>query len=458
MLDKTTNVSWLAFATILCLSAGMRGFLIYKVQPWNEEVVKDRILLDDARGYHDLACGILEQRTFRGFGVFRTPAYPVFLAGVYSLFGTKVWPAIIIQAVLDIGTTALVFWIAKEIFFSQLSAVIAGLFYSLNFSSAYYCTRIMSETLFTFIFALSILLLTIAMQRNRVIFFVISGLFLGIAILIRPIAQYFVVVPALVILLHKRKATTALLWILAIAIPSFAVLVPWQLRNYVRYGHYALANTKGIALFDGSVNLKRATENISTDEARDQLLGISNEIKGSNKTNVTAANRMNLTYSEARAQLMGAPENAGYDVFEEADIWGRIAIEYMMERIKSHPLGCLRSYSRSLAHFFFAIGRPGHREVFKRLGGLFVVVSLVVLCGQYVCCLVGAIWTWWNKHYLPYLILMAMSFLYFAGIIGLIGDSRYRVPGMPFFLILSAVGCERIYRFCRQKVAEKISK
>ncbi len=74
---------------IVLIALAIRLVFFAAVRPWADEILQRAILVLDATGYHRLAVGILESRSFDTFGAFRTPGYPVFVAGVYSLFGPR---------------------------------------------------------------------------------------------------------------------------------------------------------------------------------------------------------------------------------------------------------------------------------------------------------------------------------------------------------------------------------
>ena len=85
----------------ICFAIVLRLLFFFSIKPWDEQVVKNRILIDDAIGYHNLALDILEDVSFSSFSsTQRTPGYPFFVAIIYSLFGVLPWVVLFVQLCL----------------------------------------------------------------------------------------------------------------------------------------------------------------------------------------------------------------------------------------------------------------------------------------------------------------------------------------------------------------------
>ncbi len=75
----------------MLLALALRVALFLLARPWDDEVLRNTILVTDAGGYHTLALGILQSGSFATFGAFRTPVYLAFVSAVYSVVGIKPW-------------------------------------------------------------------------------------------------------------------------------------------------------------------------------------------------------------------------------------------------------------------------------------------------------------------------------------------------------------------------------
>ena len=97
----------------------------------------------------------------------RAPLYPLFLAGVYTIFGaTNSFAVLCTQALLDAGSGLLLWWIGVRLFGATIG-VIAALLYALYPLSAYYTLRLTTESLFTLVLLTVIVVLIRAMSSGK---------------------------------------------------------------------------------------------------------------------------------------------------------------------------------------------------------------------------------------------------------------------------------------------------
>ena len=166
------------------------------VQPWDDKILHEIVLANDAKGYHKLALSILQSGIFPSS--FRTPGYPFFITTIYYLFGTKPWVVIISQIIIDSGTILLVYFLAKFIC-DERSAIIASILYAADPVAILYSNKLLSESLFTFIFISSVFILLVFLVNEKLSSVSLCGILLGIATLIRPVAIYFPFVSLIII-------------------------------------------------------------------------------------------------------------------------------------------------------------------------------------------------------------------------------------------------------------------
>ena len=176
---------------ICVLSLLIRLSFFVALEPWNEEVVQNKIVVGDSARYTTYALNLLTNHSFSNVDAFAVPGYPLFLAFIYFLFGIKPWIVLLLQVFMDTCIAIIAYFMAKEIFRSEAISLIAAFLYSINFLSSYYSIRLLTEIPFTLLFALSILFFIKGLTKNRLSEFVLAGLFAGLATLFRPITQYF---------------------------------------------------------------------------------------------------------------------------------------------------------------------------------------------------------------------------------------------------------------------------
>ena len=107
------------------------------------------------------------------------PAYPTFLAFIYSIFGHSYSAVLIVQALLSTLTCFMIYLLGKKIVNQKvglLAALVTGI-YPANIITV---SMIMTETLFTFLLVVMILLLTKAVENKKNISFLSVGVMLGL--------------------------------------------------------------------------------------------------------------------------------------------------------------------------------------------------------------------------------------------------------------------------------------
>lgn len=414
---------------IVILSLAVRGGFYLKVAPWREDVVKDKILIFDAGGYDKLARDMLSTGSFSKFGVFRLPGYPLFVAFFYGVFGTKVWVVLLAQVLADVLTTLVVFSISWLLFESIFISGTAAFLYAVNPLTSCYCMQLLSEIVFAFLFALSVLWFLRLLKSGGVRYAMLSGLALAGATYVRPVTQFFIAIPVLCVLAGEGRFTKKILNAAIIAVLFAGLLGIWQYRNYRYYGHWQLSNVGGVAIFDGASQVKVAYEKKSLEQASQEML-FGKEIPASQKLQTKAAN-----LADAREELMWAARS-GMDLFAEANVWQEIGLTY----IKAHHKESLKLLSRKMVPFFFSNGESNLKEVFGKYGGIFNTMFAGITGLEYVFAAIGLLLILLRKGQRIYLLFFVLLLIYFPAITGLLIYSRYRIPMVPFYLVLSAFG------------------
>ena len=421
---------------ICCLALFIRVLCFVALQPWDEQVRNKIIVGDD--GYHRLALSIMTPRSFSNYGTFKTPGYPVLIAFIYFLFGTEPWIVLFLQLFLDTGIVIIVYFIAKEIFKSKQISLIAAFLYSISFPSAYYSVKLFTEIPFTFILALAILIFIRSIKKNKLSGFALTGFFIGLITLIRPIAQYFPLVLLIVLVLSNSKPIEKLRNAVILLMLFFIVISTWQFRNLQVYDHYALSHIQGHNLCRHYVAMTKAhVENISEEEAIKKLIGTS--LKG-----VT-------------------------NPFEQSRIYQEIALSY----ISKHPLQYMKYHLKGILRMFLGTARSGmsellgikteraavmeplsytaHKIIKNFHNELPTLILLMKQMLEYMFVIIGLI-IMRLKDKKIFSVLLIMIICYFALLTGPIGHSRFRIPIIPFYLIISAKGVFETFKFARNKI------
>ena len=222
-------------------------------------------LRSDSLTYHDIAKSILEGRyeLHERPTALVVPGYPVFLAGVYSIFGDGQFGMRLVQSILDVLTCFIFFLVCSKIFDEKNSLVALSIFAFFP-SNILYTQTALTETLFGLI-AMLVFLATVSFDLKKKIFFV--GILFGIAILVRSSFSMSVILVPIFLLIYRRQLFEVgnlrkpVMLSFLFAAGLLLALMPWLSRNKSTMGAYTLATQGGSALWEGNNPLATGTWN-----------------------------------------------------------------------------------------------------------------------------------------------------------------------------------------------------
>jgi len=203
---------------------------------------------DDGRVYSQIARNMLEQRVYShdsqppyAPSLIRLPGYPLFLAGVYKIFGVGNNTAVrVVQALIDTATCVLIALVAFEWTIAEerkrRAALIAlGLAAVCPFTAIYVAT-ILTEVFTNFLAVAMVLATTFAFKattrKRAYVWWIATGLIAGLAVLFRPDAGLFAAAIGLTLMFSSlRRIREATIFAAVFSIAFCLVLVPWTIRN-----------------------------------------------------------------------------------------------------------------------------------------------------------------------------------------------------------------------------------
>jgi hypothetical protein len=236
---------WSVYALLLLVALGFRLFIALRLP--NDEP-------DDGRVYAQMAVNVLEQHAYSHEtqppytpSLIRLPGYPLFLAGVYKLFGHGNNTAVrVVQAVLDtltcvlIALVAFAWGVAEER--KHRAALIAFALAAVCPFTAIYVSTVLTEVATNFLAVAMVLTVTFAFKagdntdrRRALWWWSVSGFIAGLAVLFRPDSGLFAAAIGITLvmsLLLKRRIKELFLSGAVFSLAFCLVLVPWTIRNY----------------------------------------------------------------------------------------------------------------------------------------------------------------------------------------------------------------------------------
>ena len=175
---------------ILLAALALRiGYVLLFFEPTHLEA-EDQLI------YLSLAEAIL-QGNWSALTPERTPGYPLFLAGVFYLFGKEYLPLLMLQAVIDSFTCVLISLLAFKVF--RRGFVLAGMLAAVNLNMIVLSSMALTDSLFLFLFTLGLLLSVLYLLEHKPAIFLASIALFGVATMVRSASYYLL--PLLLILL-----------------------------------------------------------------------------------------------------------------------------------------------------------------------------------------------------------------------------------------------------------------
>src|SRR5689334_13730974 len=233
---------WSVYALLLLVALGFRLFIALRLP--NDEP-------DDGRVYAQIAVNMLEQHVFSHESqppyvpsIIRLPGYPLFLAGVYKIFGHGNNTAVrVVQALIDTLTCVLIALVAFAWAVADerrhRAAVVAFALAAVCPFTAIYVATVLTEVLTNFLAVAMVLAVTWAFKatdlKRSLAWWGVSGLIVGLAVLFRPDSGLFAAAVGVTIVLWfgwRRDFKRLVLSGACLSLAFCLVLVPWTIRNY----------------------------------------------------------------------------------------------------------------------------------------------------------------------------------------------------------------------------------
>lgn len=228
---------------IFLIALVLRLILFLAAGSWQNRDTETRIALSDTKSYTKIALNLVKNKIFSRSEsppyhpeMFYTPIYPLFLASIYSILGYKPYIPILLQLLIGSATCLFVYKVGK-ILFNERTALLAGLFLAFEYSNILYSNVLLTENLFIFLFVVHVFFLVKYLTTDIKKWLVYSALFLGLSTLTRPISVYFFLFLIMIFLAYFRKnLIQGILKYFTFTLIFLGVLAPWIARNYAVSG------------------------------------------------------------------------------------------------------------------------------------------------------------------------------------------------------------------------------
>ncbi len=382
----------------------------------------------DTRHYDGAAQSILAGEGF-GEKYNRSPLYPIFMAGVYAVFGHSFLMMRIVEALLSILLLWLIFQIARKVFgetAAWISVILSAMFpHFILLTGILYSTN-----LFTVLLAASIYSLIIADEKMSFLWIAASGIFAALAALTFP-ACFFIVPFWLMWLLLRRRSTVLhnVSSVIFFFMVFVSVLTPWTVRNWHKYDRFTLVRPVPHTAFP----------NLDDLEAQKQRI----------------ASGFKDTSEYLKENPLGTEE----------DKVGSIIGNYI-----KHPLHSLKYMASELTHFWALYPdrldtrsedylqniRAQDSRMVKVKAALWktvMMMSVLVMLPLFLFAVIGLFTSrsYERRRLLLVLTIAALSIGYSL----IYAEVRYRIPIEPYVIMFMSMGLMRVYRLYKNLSARE---
>ena len=207
----------------------------------------------DSQAYFLPAFDLVHGGTFE-LGLRRTPGYPLFLAGALALVGDDLRGIILVQHLLGVATAGLTFVLGRLTFgglpgLGRVVGVAAGVLSAISAPLVAYEHYLLTETLFAFVVTTMLVSFVLALHSGHARHWLLGGLLVGLAAMVKPIAQGFV--PIALVAAYLAGASWRPLLARSISWPApsrsgllaagvfivgyLLAIAPWTIRNQLAY-------------------------------------------------------------------------------------------------------------------------------------------------------------------------------------------------------------------------------
>ena len=213
----------------------------------------------DSSDYHGIALNLLAGNGFAIYDssptVYRSPGYPLFLAGVYALFGPDPEAALILQALLG-GVAGWVVYLLGRRVLGERGAFVGGLFAAAYPHLAFYAGTVLAESLSYLLLAGAIFAASMLTRgRVRPLVALTVGALMAATALSAPRLAALPVGLAVALVVQRFGFRELVATLALVAVGYSATLAPWIARNAAVFGELIPFNLghQGLVLWEAAI-------------------------------------------------------------------------------------------------------------------------------------------------------------------------------------------------------------
>lgn len=241
---------WWALAVVAIVGGGLRLALLETMPP---------VLWPDSHVFYVTMRNILEG-SWRSHDPYRTLVYPYFLAAILGGRETPLMGQVVIALQLLMGLlAAMVFYVVGRRAFTPAVAAAAALLFAGHALQLYYEASVLTESLFTLVLAVTLWAAVRACASLTVGRAATLALLAALLVLVRPVAQWYVVGLLAVGVVAMRRQRRRLVPLAVAAVCYTVPIVWWMSVNQHEYGFFGISLGRGMGLYTRVFDIDRLT-------------------------------------------------------------------------------------------------------------------------------------------------------------------------------------------------------
>jgi 4-amino-4-deoxy-L-arabinose transferase-like glycosyltransferase len=427
------------------------------------------LIQGDGIGYERIARNVIEGNGFSmdatppyTLDMLRTPGYPLFLIGVYLAVGYRPEIVTLIQVVLSLITLYVAYRLAVHLFDAR-AAWIALALMAVDIGTIILANVTLTESLFMVLLLPATYCLFKELDApRRLTWMAAAGVLLGFATLVRPVSLYLVLLLLPFVWWAMRRPWQEMaVRAVTLLVAFLLALSPWSYRNLRDFGspNISLAQTVTITYYAKYLRASLYHTPLSEQEPyfeKEVLRELGDRA-------VSPVEMNNLIEAKARAEIMQHP-------VEYVALYAKsVALMLVLPNtnflanilgILDHPTGLIadmrtRSLTENIQALMdfsarFLAGSPDQALFFAAL-----VAEVLTTFLTYTLAIVGTIVGLRRQHKMTVVLLLVISGYFFV-VTGPIGTGRYRLPAMPYLMMLAGYGFVQIEAWRQARRSRKL--
>ncbi|UCE66849.1 MAG: tetratricopeptide repeat protein [Candidatus Zixiibacteriota bacterium] len=381
--------------------------------------------------YHDLWAKQIASGNILGTGpFFRAPLYAYFLGAIYAIFGPSLTAAKIVQHIIGAFSCSLIFLFSDR-YFNRKTAIISGLISAFYWVFIYFEDELLLDSLLILLAVILIWLLVRAFEKPDLKRFLLSGIILGLAAITRP--NFLVMLPVAAIWVFyafKLDIKEKIVRLLVLTAGCAVIISPVTIRNIL------VGDDMVLIASQGGINF---------------YIGNNEYATGSTAVMPEFGPTWQYADCEYLAKLETGKIGKEMKQSEVSAFYYKKALEFILNK----PAEWIYLMTKKLSYFWnsYEISNNQNLYFFRKFASVTVILPPLLFIIAPLS-LIG-LWYIFSKD-AKYHIIGLFIIAYMLTVIGFFVNGRFRLPVLPFLIILSVYTVFRTVDYFRAKKIKKL--